>query len=117
MTEKNFDELEVGCWYLNRRGTIVSIEMQFGGSYIDNNSRDYPSGGQYFHRNHPFDLITKIHPPVIVPFKRKKKITLYLNIAEGESGKYYSYGSEEKDFAADGYYIAVAVPVTVEVDE
>lgn len=67
MTERNFETLEIGEWYLQRSGQILcltpSMKCQFSekGDII---------GGK---GDHTFDIVTHIEPPTIIPKKHKFK--------------------------------------------
>lgn len=80
MTEKNFDELEVGCFYLTRSGDVVKVirkddDKECPYETVDN---AYLPNGMVFGSEcktvTDSDLILKIEPPVIVPAKKPEPV-------------------------------------------
>lgn len=85
--KKNFETLEVGCWYQARSGDFLMIKekVTVDKTYPFRSSfGSYQACGSFIHPNDPLekDLILKIEPPVIVPAKpkRKVKVEFFMNI-------------------------------------
>lgn len=74
---KNFETLEIGCWYLNRLGETEQIKWQTSDIYpMLSTFRSYKMGGEYMGEGveHEFDLVEKVKVIAKRAVKVKKKV-------------------------------------------
>lgn len=84
MTERNFEKLEVGKWYVTRSGNCVYKIMRCSDNPIDSkfpfmseNYNAWKETGEFSKEGHGHcqDLVTLIEPPSLIKkkFERKEK--------------------------------------------